>query len=98
MSFGKFLRRHVKQVQGLAKKTVKTLKANDPLKQMGGMMGGGMMGGRMGQQQGGNANTDAMAGNADTAARSQAAQAMKRQAGSAQISFSGDQSTPASSA
>ena len=86
---GKFFHRHVKQVQGLAKKTVKTLKANDPLKQMGGMMG---------QQQGGNANTDAMAGNADTAARSQAAQAMKRQAGSAQISFSGDQSTPASTA
>jgi hypothetical protein len=87
--FGKFIKRHVKQAESIGKKTLDVAKQMNP---MGGQ-GGGMFG--MGGGKSGGGDTIVMAGQSpEDQARAQAAQAMKRQAGGGQISFTGDGTTP----
>jgi hypothetical protein len=86
-----------KFIQRAAKKDMGYMQAG---KLPGGMANplGGMMGGMGGSQQGGNTTIEMAGQTPEDQARSQAAQAMKRQAGGAQISFTGDGSTPVSTA
>lgn len=85
MSLRKWFKRHVRQVEHVGKK----------VGQYAGSMVGMNIGGNKGPKEPDMSN---MAGNPDDQARSQAAQAMKRQAGAAQISFTGNGDTPASTA
>lgn len=90
----KFVHRHLHQAAGIGRKAFAFGQKNDPLMKMG--QGGGMFGMGGAPQQG--ATTIIEGGNPDDQARSDAAQAMKRQAGGGQISFTGNNETPASQA